>query len=418
MNKEKSLLKFAIIGNIDDGKSSLIGKLLLDSKAIYDDQLEVLEKISTEQGYKNLNYALLTDGLKSEREQGITIDIAYRYFSTQKRKFIIIDCPGHFQYTHNTFTGLSGVNTAILLIDASKGIKEQTRRHTFLCSLLEIKHLIVCINKMDLVNYSQEIYEKIKSEFIIYTKTLNIKQIDFIPTSNLNGDNLINHSDKTPWYQGKDLMYLLENININNSHLNLANLRFPIQNILHINTSGANNYRAYTGKIESGTLKIGDSVTLLPSGFNTQIKSINFAEKSLEQACAGMSISIQLNDELDVSVGNMIIKTNTSINISQNIELLLYSVSSMPIKKHNKYILKHITQNTKCIIQQIDYKININSLQNDYQENTLNNNDIGKITLHTSEPLLFDSYKQNKNTGSLILIDEITNNTIAAGIIL
>ena len=411
------LLRFSTAGSVDDGKSTLIGRLLYDSKAIFQDQIEAIEKASTQKGDEHINLALLTDGLRAEREQGITIDVAYRYFSTPKRKFIIADTPGHIQYTRNMVTGASTSNLSIILVDSRNGIIEQTHRHTFLASLLQIPHVVVCVNKMDLVNWNQEVFEKIKEEYSAFVSKLNIKDITFIPISALNGDNIVDRSKNMSWYEGPTLLYLLETIHIGSDH-NHIDCRFPVQYVIRPQSDEFHDYRGYAGRIAGGVFKKGDKIMTLPSGFTSKIKSIDTFDGEIEQAFAPMSVTITLEDDIDVSRGDMIVRENNVPKVGQDIELMVCWLNEKPLKLNGKYALMHTSKECRCIIKDVKYKININTLHRNEEDKNIELNDIGRISLRTTEPLFYDTYRRNRNTGSLIIIDEQTNETVGAGMII
>ena len=417
MENEIQILRFTTAGSVDDGKSTLIGRLLLDSKSLYVDQLESIKNTSKKRGFDYVDLSLLTDGLKSEREQGITIDVAYRYFSTPKRKFIIADTPSHIQYTRNMITGASTANLALILIDARKGILEQTKRHSFIASLLKIPHLIVCINKMDLVDYSQEVYDQIVQNYQDFFSKLDIHDVRFIPISALNGDNVVNSLDNMKWYSGGTLMYNLENTYIS-SDVNHIDARLPIQYVIRPQTHKYRDYRGYAGKIEGGAFKKGDKVKILPSGFLSHIKTIEINGKNIEEAYSPMSVSVTLKDDLDISRGDMIVKENNVPVISQDLDLMICWMDSADLKSRKKVIIKHTTNECLGMITEILYKLDINTLHSikDFEDFKLN--DIGRIKIRSSKPLFYDSYKKNRHTGSIILIDPNTNATIAAGMII
>ncbi len=410
------LLRFTTAGSVDDGKSTLIGRLLYDSKAIFDDQIENLKENSKQRGEENINLALLTDGLRSEREQGITIDVAYRYFATPKRKFIIADTPGHIQYTRNMVTGASTANLAILLVDARHGIVEQTKRHAFIASLLQIPHIAVCINKMDLVNYNKENYEKIKSDFQKFSSKLEIKDVNFIPISALHGDNVVDRSKNMSWYDGSTLLHLLENIHISSDN-NHVDCRFPVQYVIRPQSKDYPDYRGYSGRIEGGVLKIGDKVKVLPSGFDSRIKSIDTYNGTIKEAFTPMSVCITLEDDIDISRGDMIVRENNQPKVEQDIDLMVCWMSNKNMIIRGKYTIKHTTQTARCIIKKVKYKVDINTLHRNEEEKKVGLNEIARISIRTTKPLFFDSYTRNRNTGSIIIIDEATNETVGAGMI-
>lgn len=410
------LLRFTTAGSVDDGKSTLIGRLLYDSKSIFEDQYEAIKSTSEKRGEEYVNLALLTDGLRAEREQGITIDVAYRYFATPKRKFIIADTPGHIQYTRNMVTGASTANAAIILIDARKGVIEQTMRHTYIASLLRIPHVIVCVNKMDLVEYKEEVFEQIKKDYEAFTSKLDLTDIHFLPISALNGDNVVDHSKNMNWYNGSTLMYLLENIHIANDQ-NHSDARFPVQYVIRPMSNEYHDYRGYAGRIAGGIFKKGDNVTVLPSGFKSKIKSIDTSEGSLEEAFAPMSVTLTLEDEIDISRGDMIVRTDNQPEASQDIDIMVCWLADKKLQANGKYVLKHTSKDVRCVVKDIQYKMNINTLEKIEEDKTIGLNDIARITLRTTAPIVIDKYTKNRNTGSLILIDEATNVTVGAGMI-
>jgi len=410
------LLRFTTAGSVDDGKSTLIGRLLYDSKSIFEDQLEAIESTSKRKGLEGVDLALFTDGLRDEREQGITIDVAYRYFTTPKRKFIIADTPGHIEYTRNMITGASTANAAIILVDARHGVIEQTKRHAFIASLLQIPHIIVCINKMDLVDFKEEVYNDIIKQFEQLSSKLLVKDIRFIPISALLGDNVVKRSENMDWYQGAPLLHTLETIHIA-SDFNKIDGRFPVQTVIRPQSDQHRDYRGYAGRISSGIFRLGDEVTVLPSGFNSKIKTIDTLDRKLEEAFAPMSVSITLEDDIDVSRGDMIVRTNNKPVASQDIEVMLCWLNNNPARPRTKYSIKHTSNDQKAMIKEVVYKIDINTLERDSEEKDLNMNDISKVKIRTTQPLMFDSYRENRYTGSIILIDDATNETVAAGMI-
>ncbi|MDA9312778.1 sulfate adenylyltransferase subunit CysN [Vicingaceae bacterium] len=414
---DMELLRFSTAGSADDGKSTLIGRMLYDSKSIFEDQYEALEASSKKKGEANVNLALLTDGLRSEREQGITIDVAYRYFATPKRKFIIADTPGHIQYTRNMVTGASTSNLSIILIDARKGIIEQTYRHTFIASLLGIPHVVFCINKMDLVDYSEEVFEKIKKETEAFISKLGIKDINFIPISALKGDNVVNKSENMDWYQGGTLLYLLENIHIGSDH-NHVDCRFPVQYVIRPQTDEFHDYRGYAGRVAGGVFRPGDRVVALPSGFGSTIKSIDTMDGPIEDAFAPMSVTLTLEDEIDISRGDMIVRENNQPNVTQDVDIMVCWLNEKPLQVRGKYAIKHTSNDVRCIVKEVKYKVDINTLHRLEDDKVIKMNDIGRISIRTTKVLFTDEYKRNRNTGSLIIIDEATNETVGAGMIL
>ncbi len=411
------LLRFTTAGSVDDGKSTLIGRLLYDSKAIFEDQLDAIERTSKRKGDDNIDLALLTDGLRAEREQGITIDVAYRYFATPKRKFIIADTPGHIQYTRNMVTGASTANLAIILIDARHGVIEQTLRHTFIASLLQIPHVVVCINKMDLVDYSEETYEEIKQKFMEFAPKLNVKDIHFIPISALHGDNVVKRSENMQWYDGATLMYTLENVYIG-SDQNHLDKRFPVQYVVRPQTAEFPDYRGYAGKIEGGIFTVGDEVKILPSGLNSKIKSIDFYKKTLKTAAKPQSVTITLEDDIDISRGDMIVSATNVPTSAQEFDLMICWFNERPLKLRGKYKIKHTSKDARCMITDVVYTMDIDKLERNYHDNNVNMNDIARISVKTTKPLFFDPYRINRDTGSVIFIDEATNETVAAGMII
>ena len=414
---DMDLLRCTTAGSVDDGKSTLIGRLLYDSKSIFEDQLEAIEKASEQKGEEQVNLALLTDGLRAEREQGITIDVAYRYFATPKRKFIIADTPGHIQYTRNMVTGASTANLAIILVDARIGIVEQTKRHSFIASLLGIHHIIYCVNKMDLVDYKQDVFEELKEHLKAFSSKLKTTDISYIPLSALKGDNVVNRGENMPWYEGSTLLHTLENIHIA-SDRNHIDCRFPVQYVIRPQNDKFHDYRGYAGRIEGGVFKKNDAVMVLPSGFTSTIKSIDTFNGEIEEAFAPMSVTINLEDDIDISRGDMIVRKNNSPKQEQNIDLMICWLSDSPIKEKGKYALKHTSKEARCMVQKILYKVDINTLHRNEEDKNIGANDIARISIRTTQPIFIDSYGDNRATGSVILIDESTNNTVGAGMII
>jgi sulfate adenylyltransferase subunit 1 len=410
------LLRFTTAGSVDDGKSTLIGRLLYDSKSIFEDQYEAVKATSEKRGEEYVNLALLTDGLRAEREQGITIDVAYRYFATPKRKFIIADTPGHIQYTRNMVTGASTANLAIILIDARKGVIEQTMRHTFIASLLRIPHVVVCVNKMDLVDFQQDVYEKIRKDYEAFASKLETIDVNFLPISALNGDNVVDRSPNMPWYEGPTLLHLLENIHIS-SDQNHVDCRFPVQYVIRPMNNEYHDYRGFAGRVAGGIFKKGDKVTVLPSGFSTSIKSIDTFSGEVDEAFAPMSVTITLEDEIDISRGDMIARENNQPQVSQDIDVMICWFNSKPLQLNSKFVIRHTTREARAMVKEINYKVDINSLHRIEDDKSITMNDIARIRLRTTIPLLFDSYSRNRNTGGIILVDEATNETVAAGMI-
>ncbi len=411
------LLRFTTAGSVDDGKSTLIGRLLYDTKSIFEDQYEAVKTATERRGEEGVNLALLTDGLRAEREQGITIDVAYRYFSTPKRKFIIADTPGHIQYTRNMVTGASTANVALVLVDARQGVVEQTRRHAIIASLLQIPHLLICINKMDLVNYDRQTYESIKEDFEQFASKLDVHDVSFIPISALKGDNVVDRSLNIPWFEGSTLLYYLENVHIG-SDQNLIDTRFPVQYVVRPNTDEFHDYRGYAGRVAGGILKKGDKVMLLPSGFTSTIERIDSADGEVQEAFPPMSVTVLLKDDLDLSRGDMIVRENNHPNVTQDLELMICWFNDKPLQLRGKYAIQHTTQSARCLIQDIQYKMDVNSLHRNLEDKTVRLNDIARISIRSTKPLFVDAYRKNRMTGSVILIDEGTNETVAAGMVI
>ena len=411
------LLRFTTAGSVDDGKSTLIGRLLFDSKSIFEDQMEAIESVSTKKGEDQVNLALLTDGLRAEREQGITIDVAYRYFATPKRKFIIADTPGHIQYTRNMVTGASTANLAIILVDARKGIVEQTKRHSFIASLLGIHHILYCINKMDLVNYKEDEFLKLKKELSNFSSKLTSKDVRFIPISALKGDNIVNRSSKMKWYEGSTLLHILENIHIASDY-NLIDCRFPVQHVIRPQKKEFHDFRGYAGRISGGIFKKGDEIVVLPSGFHSKIKSIYNFDEQLEEAFVPMSVTMTLEDDLDISRGDMLVRANNQPQATQDIDLMICWLGENPLSEKGKYIVKHTSKEVRGIIKKVLYKVDINTLHRNENDKIISSNDIARISIRVTQPLFIDKYRKNKVTGSLVIIDENTHNTIGAGMII
>ena len=417
-NAQTELLRFTTAGSVDDGKSTLIGRLLYDSKSIFQDQLDAMEAASLRRGEEGANLALLTDGLRSEREQGITIDVAYRYFATPKRKFIIADTPGHIQYTRNMVTGASTANVALILIDGRNGVVEQTRRHAIVASLLQIPHLVVCVNKMDLVDFSEERFEEVKEQFEGFASRLDIKDVSFIPMSALNGDNVVNRSDAMPWYEGPTLLYRLENIHITADH-NFIDARFPVQHVIRPHTDEYHDYRGYAGRIAGGVWRKGDEVVALPSGFASTISAVETADGEVEEAYPPQSVTIRLADDIDVGRGDMIVRARNRPTVTQDIEAMVcWFDSDRGIQVRGKYAIQHTTRTARAMVKEVQYKLDINTLHRDTDDLSLGMNDIGRVTIRTTQPLFVDAYGRNRVTGSFILIDEQSNQTVAAGMVL
>lgn len=412
------LLRFTTTGSVDDGKSTLIGRLLYDSKSIFEDQWDAVETSSKKRGDENVNLALLTDGLKAEREQGITIDVAYRYFATPRRKFIIADTPGHIQYTRNMVTGASSANLAILLVDARHGVVEQTCRHAFIATLLQIQHIVVCVNKMDLVDWSEEAFRNVESDFRSFASRLDLADVRFIPISALLGDNVVDRSENMHWYTGAPLLDTLETVYIGNAH-NHVDARFPVQWVIRPQSSEHHDFRGYAGRVASGVFKPGDEVTVLPSGFTSRIKAIHTMDGELDEAFAPQSVSILLYDEIDISRGDMIVKPNNKPKVGQDIEAMICWFSDTEtLRPGSRYLLKHTTREVKAIVRESRYKVDVNTLHKVEGDPEFKLNEVGRICLRVSAPLFHDSYKNNRTTGSFILIDPNTNVTVGAGMII
>jgi sulfate adenylyltransferase subunit 1 len=410
------LLRFTTAGSVDDGKSTLIGRLLYDSKSIFEDQLEAVKRASIQRGNEYINLALLTDGLRAEREQGITIDVAYRYFATPRRKFIIADTPGHVQYTRNMVTGASTANAAIILIDARNGVTEQTCRHSYIASLLQIPHIVVCINKMDLVEYSEEVYNRIKDSFTEFAGNLELRDFRFVPISALYGDNVVESSDKMPWYSEGTLLEVLEHVPINHDY-NIEDARFPVQYVIRPISEEFHDYRGYAGRVDGGVFRPGEKVTVLPGMHQSAIKSIDIHEGTIDAAFPPMSVTLQLTDDIDVSRGDMIVKSDNLPQMSQDIEIMICWMNPRPMQMNGKYALKHTTRDVRCLIKEVHYKVNVNNLERVENDKEVRMNDIARVSIRTTKPLFFDSYKRNRRTGALILIDEGTNETVGVGMI-
>jgi sulfate adenylyltransferase subunit 1 len=413
---DMDLLRFTTAGSVDDGKSTLIGRLLYDSKAIFDDQMEAMEKASSKRGSGEVDLSLLTDGLRAEREQGITIDVAYRYFATPKRKFIIADTPGHIQYTRNMVTGASTANLAIILVDARKGILEQTCRHSFIASLLGIPHVVFCINKMDLVDYDEAVFTRIQKELEDFSSKLEVRDIRYIPISALKGDNVVDRSTRMDWYQGPTLMYLLETLHIAGD-LNHIDRRFPVQYVVRPMTDEHHDFRGFAGRVQGGVFRKGDAIQVLPSGFQSTIKSIHLGERELDEAFAPQSVVMTLDDEIDISRGDMITGSNNVPESAQDIDVMLCWFNERPLQPNGKYAVKHTSRDARCIVKEVKYRMDISTLRKAEGDPTIRMNDIGRVHLRTTVPLHFDKYQRNRYTGSIILIDEGTNETVAAGMI-
>ncbi len=413
---DMQLLRFTTAGSVDDGKSTLIGRLLYDSKSIFEDQLDAVESSSAKRGLEHVDLSLVTDGLKDEREQGITIDVAYRYFATPERKFIIADTPGHIQYTRNMVTGASTANLALILVDVRNGVIEQTCRHSFIASLLQIPHLIVCINKMDLADYSEEAYQKVVRQYKDFASKLDVRDIRFIPISALHGDNVVNRSKNMDWYQGETLLHTLETIHIGSDH-NHIDCRLPVQTVIRPHNNKYHDYRGYAGRIAGGVFKPGDDVVVLPSGFSSRIKEIHCFEESYEEAFSPMSVSVTLEDDIDISRGDMLVRPNNQPKMLQDIDVMLCWFNNNGPMPRSKYTIRHTSNEARCMVTEILYKVNINTLHRMEDDKNIGMNDIARVRLRTTKPLMVDDYSDNRITGSIILIDEATNETVAAGMI-
>jgi sulfate adenylyltransferase large subunit len=419
MEEGAELLRFSTCGSVDDGKSTLIGRLLYDTKSIFEDQMAHVEDVSRRRGDEYTNLALLTDGLRAEREQGITIDVAYRYFATPRRKFIIADTPGHIQYTRNMVTGASTANLAIVLVDARQGLVEQSRRHAFIASLLRIPHLVLAVNKMDLVNWDEAVFRRIEAEFRNFASKLDVQDIAFIPMSALTGDNVVDRSANMPWYKGSPLLHHLENVHIA-SDRNLVDARFPVQWVVRPQSQSQehHDYRGYAGSIAGGVMRKGDDVVILPSGFTSKITKIETHDGELEEAFSPMSVTLHLEDDVDVSRGDMIARPNNRPFVGQDLEAMICWMDERPLSPKGRYAIKHTTKWARTVVQSIAYRLDINTLHREEGIQQLKLNDIGRISLRTTAPLAYDEYKRNRTTGSFILVDEATNNTVAAGMLL
>ncbi len=411
------LLRFTTAGSVDDGKSTLIGRLLYDSKSIFEDQLDAIEKTSQRKGHDGVDLALFTDGLRDEREQGITIDVAYRYFSTPKRKFIIADTPGHIQYTRNMVTGASTANAAIILIDARHGVVEQTKRHSYIASLLQISHVIVCVNKMDLVDWNENRFNEIVSQYEAVASKMLVKDVHYIPISALKGDNVVNRSENMSWYMGAPLLHSLETLHIS-SDINKVDARFAVQTVIRPQSEENRDFRGYAGRVASGIFRPGDDVVVLPSGFQSKISRIDFDTQKLDEAFAPMSVILSLETDIDVSRGDMIVKANNQPQPEQDVEAMICWLNNQPARPRTKFSILHTTNEQKAMIRDIVYKMNIDTLERDLEDKEIGMNDICRVKIRTTQPLMIDSYRENRATGSFILIDDATNETVAAGMIL
>jgi sulfate adenylyltransferase subunit 1 len=410
------LLRFTTAGSVDDGKSTLIGRLLYDSKSIFEDQVTQIEQASTKKGLDHVDLSLFTDGLKDEREQGITIDVAYRYFATPKRKFIIADTPGHVQYTRNMVTGASTANLALILVDARKGVIEQTKRHTFIASLLQIPHVFVCINKMDLVDYGQEAYDKVVKQYTDFAAKLNVQDVRFIPMSALHGDNVVTRSEQMSWYEGGTLLHNLETVHISADY-NLRDCRFPVQTVIRPHSDQYHDFRGYAGRVAGGIFKKGDKVVALPSGLESTISGIHTLTGELDEAFPPMSVTITLEDDIDISRGDMLVRSENRPEGQQDLDVMLCWLNATPPRPRAKYVLKQTTADARAMITAIQYKMDINTLHRLEEDKDIKMNDIARVKIRSTKPIFADEYNQNRVTGSLILVDEATNETVAAGMI-
>ncbi len=416
-HRSMELVRMATTGSVDDGKSTLIGRLLYDSKQIFQDQMDAIEEASRRRGTDYVDLALLTDGLRAEREQGITIDVAYRYFATPKRKFVLADTPGHIQYTRNMVTGASTADIALILVDARHGVLEQTRRHSFLASLLGVPHLVLCVNKMDLVGWDEERYNEIVADFRSFASRLEIHDLRFVPVSALEGDNIVDESARMPWYTGPSVLHLLEDIHIG-SDRNLIDCRFPVQYVIRPHLKEYQDYRGYAGTVSGGVFKPGDEVVVLPSGFESRIASIDTYEGEVEAAVPPMAVTMRLADDIDIGRGDMISRPNNRPQVGQDIDAMVcWMTESRALRPGMKLAIKHTTRWAKTVVKDLQYRLDINSLHRDESAESLDLNEIGRISLRTTQPLFFDDYRRNRHTGSFILVDETTNNTVAAGMI-
>jgi bifunctional enzyme CysN/CysC len=411
------MLRFATAGSVDDGKSTLIGRLLYDSKSIFEDQLDAVEAASKAHGDDYVNLALLTDGLRAEREQGITIDVAYRYFATPRRKFIIADTPGHIQYTRNMVTGASTADLAIILVDARHGLLEQSRRHAFIATLLHVPHLVLAVNKMDLVDYDRATYEAIADDFEKFAAKLEVHDLTVIPMSALKGDNIVTRSERMPWYEGPSLLHHLEHVHVA-SDRNLIDVRFPVQYVIRPMSDTVHDYRGYAGTVAGGVLKVGDEVMALPSGFTSKIASIDLAGEPIEAAFPPMAVTIRLEDEIDISRGDMICRINNAPTVTQDLDAMVCWMADKPLVPGQKLAIKHTTRTARAMVKDLQYRLDINTLHRDEATGRLALNDIGRVRLRTTSPMFVDEYRRNRTTGGFILIDEATNATVGAGMVL
>ncbi|MFP5345469.1 MAG: sulfate adenylyltransferase subunit CysN [Actinomycetes bacterium] len=411
------ILRFATAGSVDDGKSTLIGRLLYDTKTVFEDQIQSVERASRDRGDEYVNLALLTDGLRAEREQGITIDVAYRYFATPRRKFIIADTPGHIQYTRNMVTGASTADLALILVDARKGLVEQSRRHAFLATLLQVPHLVLCVNKMDLVDYDEAVFERIRREFTDFATKLEVPDLEVIPVSALKGDNVVHRSAEMPWYEGPSLLHHLENVHVA-SDRNLIDVRFAVQCVIRPQSGRHLDYRGYAGQVSGGVLKPGDEVMVLPSGFTSRIAAIDTADGPVDEAFPPMSVTLRLTDELDISRGDMICRPHNAPTPTQDVDAMVcWMDESAKLQPGRKFALKHTTRSVRAMVKELQYQLDVNSLHRREDAQSLALNEIGRVRLRTTMPLFADEYRRNRSTGGFVLIDEATNRTVAAGMV-
>ena len=411
------LLRLITCGNVDEGKSTLLGRLLHDTKSIFEDQWDAMQRASQRRGDTYLDLALLTDGLRAEREQGITIDVAYRYFATPHRKFILADCPGHFQYTRNMVTGASSAQLALLLVDVRKGLTEQTCRHAFIATLLRIKHLIVCVNKMDLVDFRQEDFERVREQFMGFAERLDAADIQFIPMAALHGDNVVEKSTRMSWFQGTPLLYTLENVYVRND-ANHVDPRFSVQTVIRPQDATALDFRGLAGQISSGVFRPGDEVMHLPTGFCARLKTIHGPNGPVDSAFYPMSVVMELDRDLDISRGEMLAKPNNLPESTQDLEVMLCWLADKPLDPARRYVLLHTTRDTKCLVREVRYKLDVTTLQRKADTTPVQMNDLARVSLHSMVPLFCDTYKKNRQTGCVLLVDEFTHTTVAAGMIL
>ena len=411
------LLRFTTAGSVDDGKSTLIGRLLYDAKSLFEDQIEAVERTSVQWGFDYVNLALLTDGLRAEREQGITIDVAYRYFATPRRKFIIADTPGHVQYTRNMVTGASTADLALILVDARKGLTEQSRRHAVVANLLHIPHLVVCINKMDLVDWDQGAFEAIKDDFRAFASRFDVTDIVFIPASALHGDNVVERSANMGWYQGTPLLHHLEEVHIA-SDRNLVDVRFPVQYVIRPHNDAHHDYRGYAGQLAAGVLRVGDEIVVQPSGLASKVAAIDTYDGPVVEAYPPMSVTVRLEDDIDVSRGDLLCRPHNQPTVGQDIEAMVCWLTDRPLQPNGRYALKHTTRSARAVVKELRYRLDINTLHRDEDCVSLALNEMGRLHLRVTAPLMFDDYRRDRATGSFILVDEATNATAGAGMIL